>query len=129
MPESADPTTPTHPRVIVLSPDLFFGMRIRNAMKQMGYTTVIRESGSELADELAGGPASLVLIDFNAPVDWATVAEAIRSAGEMPAIAFGSHTDTDGFRQAREAGVTRVISNGAFTKQLPELVERYARSS
>jgi hypothetical protein len=119
-------TAQSLPRVIVLSRDLFFGMRIRNALKQMGFVTVIRESEAELDDELASEPAALALIDFNNPVDWSLVSGTIASH-DVPAVAFGSHTDTEAFRLAREAGVTRVISNGAFSQQLPDLIERYAR--
>jgi DNA-binding NtrC family response regulator len=119
----------TDRRVVVLSRDLFFGMRIRNALKQMGYATVLRKTETELADGLSESPAVLALIDFNTPVDWASVATTLASHTDVPVIAFGAHTDTDGFRRAREAGVTRVIANGAFSQQLPDLVKRYARDN
>lgn len=122
-----DPAQPL-PRVIVLSRDLFFGMRIRNALKQMGYVTVIRHTEADVEAELAAGPAVLVMIDFNTPVDWSAISTAIASHGDVPTLAFGPHTDTEAFRQAREAGITRVISNGAFSQQLPDLVTKYAAS-
>lgn len=123
MPDSS-PTPPSDagPRVIVLSRDLFFGMRIRTALRQMGYTTVLAETEADWAAALAAG-AALALVDFNAPVDWAALEP---SGAPVPVIAFGPHTDTEGFRQARAAGVSRVISNGAFSQQLPDLVARYA---
>lgn len=123
MPDSS-PTPPSDagPRVIVLSRDLFFGMRIRTALRQMGYTTVLAETEAAWAAALAAG-AALALVDFNAPVDWAALEP---SGAPVPVIAFGPHTDTEGFRQARAAGVSRVISNGAFSQQLPDLVARYA---
>ncbi|HYH12438.1 MAG TPA: hypothetical protein VD789_08810 [Thermomicrobiales bacterium] len=124
---TAQETAHSLPRVVVLSRDLFFGMRIRNALKQMGFATVIRKSEAELDDELAGGSAALALIDFNSPVDWTLVSGTIAAHGDLPVVAFGSHTDTEAFRLAREAGVTRVIANGAFSQQLPDLIERYAR--
>ena len=117
------------PRVAVLSRDLFFGMRIRNALKQMGYTTLLKKTEAELDSELSGEPAALVLIDFNNEVDWVTIAETIAAHSDVPVIAFGSHTDTESFRAARQAGASRVISNGAFTQQLPDLVEKYARTT
>jgi hypothetical protein len=124
-----DQTTPTSPetsrQVVVLSRDLFFGMRIRTTLRQLGYTTVLVGTEDELARVLRSVAVVLGLVDFNAPVDWDAISPSM-AAGGAPVIAFGPHTDTEGFRRAREAGAARVISNGAFSRQLPELVERYA---
>lgn len=125
---SAQEAADSLPRVIVLSRDLFFGMRIRNALKQMGFATVIRKSEVDLDAELASEPAALVLIDFNTAVEWLQVSDTIAAYSGIPVIAFGPHTDTEAFQSARNAGVTRVISNGAFSQQLPELVKKYASS-
>lgn len=128
MSDSASTDTAHHlPRVVVLSRDLFFGMRIRNALKQMEFQTDLRKTETELVDALSSGSPALILIDFNAPVDWEVVSGALATVSDVSTVAFGSHTDTDGFRKARESGVSRVISNGAFTQQLPDLVEKYSR--
>jgi hypothetical protein len=42
-------------------------------------------------------------------------------------IAFGAHTDTEGFRKAKAAGVARVIANRSLSEQLPDLIARHAR--
>jgi hypothetical protein len=123
-----DPTIPlADRRVAVLSRDLFFGMRIRNALRQMGYATVLAKTEADFTGALDDATVVLGLVDFNAPVDWPSLSPTM-AAEHVPVIAFGPHTDTDGFRRAREAGVTRVISNGAFSQQLPDLVTRYARA-
>ena len=130
MSDSASTDTAHHlPRVVVLSRDLFFGMRIRNALKQMEFQTDLRKTEAELVDALSNGSPALILIDFNVPVDWEVVSGVLATVPDVSAVAFGSHTDTDGFRKARESGVSRVISNGAFTQQFPDLVEKYARKS
>lgn len=121
------PTEP-HPIVAVLSRDLFFGMRIRNALRQMGYTTDLRKREPDLAASLDAGGCVLAFVDFNDEVDWDAIAKIIVGHPDIPVIAFGPHTDVDGFKAARAAGATRVISNGAFSQQLPDLVERYAHS-
>jgi hypothetical protein len=46
----------------------------------------------------------------------------------VPVVAFGSHTDVDGFRAAKAAGVARVVSNGEFSRSLADLVAKYART-
>jgi hypothetical protein len=131
-PVSPDPTHPqasaTESRgtVVVLSNDLFFGMRIRTVLRQLGYVVTISkdpfafQAGLSDADPLP----VLGLVDFNQPRDW----DALRPAIEIgvPVIGFGSHTDVDGFRAAKAAGVTRVVSNGEFTRSLPDLVAKYA---
>ncbi len=122
-----DTTSHDEPRVLVLTRDLFFGMRIRNALRQLGYRTDIRKTEADFAEPTSGSPAALALVDFNGDVDWTVIQRVVSADPELPVIAFGAHTDTDAFRRARESGVTRVISNGAFSQQLPDLIERYAR--
>lgn len=113
--------------VLVLSSDLFFTMRIRDALKQIGYRSQIvkNETGFQSAVRDSGQPA-LGIIDFNHGIAWDALAPVLNE-GDMPTIAFGPHKDTAGFAAARQAGVTRVISNGAFTSSLPDLVQKYAR--
>jgi hypothetical protein len=114
--------------IVVYSRDLFFGMRIRTVVGQLGYAAVTFTAVSAFADRaIAGEPApALALVDFNQPVDWAELRPVI-DAG-LPVVAFGAHTDVDGFRAAKAAGVARVVSNGDLSRSLPELVARYARS-
>ena len=119
------------PRVVVLSRDLFFGMRIRNALKQMGFATVLTKTEADLEAAITSEPSlpALALIDFNNAVHWSEIATTVKNHSELPVLAFGAHTDTDSFKVAKEAGVTRVISNGAFSQQLPELIEKHARKT
>ena len=113
--------------VVVLSRDLFFGMRIRTTLRGMGYCGVLTQDTTTFTRHLTDTNAAPVLglIDFNQPVDWNELAPAI--ATEVPILAFGAHTDIEGFRTAKEAGVTRVLANGAFSRTLPGLLEKYAR--
>lgn len=120
-----DNNLPT-PTVVVLTRDLFFAMRIRNTLKQMGYLMLLHESEGEFKTKLGESGSTLALVDFNTEVDWRTIGDAIGSHPGTAVIAFGPHTDTEGFRRAREAGVARVISNGAFSQNLSNLVERHA---
>lgn len=110
--------------VIVLSRDLFFGMRIRNALKGMGFGGKIVGTEVAFAEAASGGDVVLGIVDFNTTVNWEEIAP---SELAVTILAFGAHTDVDGFRLAKAAGVARVISNGAFSEQLPTLLDRYAR--
>ncbi|HYI24195.1 MAG TPA: hypothetical protein VD767_02205 [Thermomicrobiales bacterium] len=124
----ADPDNPPVQRglVAVLSRDLFFGMRIRTSLRKLGYIVAIAQDPATFGNHLVQGDqrASLGIVDFNGPVDWESLRLAIDSG--VPIIAFGPHTDVEGFRAARAAGVTRTISNGEFSRSLPDLAQRYA---
>ena len=113
-------------RTVVLSKDLFFGMRIRWTMQQLGYSVSLTQDSSTFLAKLSevGQTASLGFVDFNQPVSWDELASAISTG--VPIIAFGSHKDVEGFRAAKAAGVARVVSNGEFSRSLPALVEKYA---
>ena len=112
--------------VVVLSRDLFFGMRIRTSLRQLGYAVAIAQDVPTFARHLVNGDqrANLGLIDFNFPVDWAGVGKLVDTG--VPLLAFGPHKDVDGFRAAKAAGVTRTVANGEFSRSLPELTRKYA---
>lgn len=125
-----DPTTgqddsATGGRVVALSRDVFFGMRVRTVLRQLGHDLALVKTEDEATAAVSEGAPQILLVDFNQPVDW----NALRSVldGETPVLAFGSHTDVDGFRAAKDAGVSRVVSNGEFSRRLPELLEQYGR--
>jgi hypothetical protein len=112
--------------IVTFSRDLFFGMRVRTIVRKLGYDLTLTKSEAETLDALATASPVLALVDFNQPVDWPALEPLIQS--EVPVIGFGSHTDVEGFRAAKVAGVDRVVSNGDFSRNLPELIERYKTS-
>ena len=111
--------------VRALSRDVFFGMRIRTVLNQLGYDLKLCKTEGELVDAIPGSIAAL--IDFNIPVDWPALDSVLE--GDVPVIAFGSHTNVEGFRAAKAAGVTRVVSNGEFSRRLPALLTQYRRDT
>lgn len=113
------------PTIAALSRDVFFGMRMRTILRQVGYEVQLLKDEASLIDAVATGDPALVLVDFNAPVDWPALSPVI--AASVKVIAFGSHTNVDGFREAKAAMVDRVVSNGEFSRSLPDLVAKYAR--
>lgn len=113
-------------RVVVLSPDLFFGMRVRTSLRQLGYVVAIAKDPESFRALVSddGDRVVLALVDFNTPVDWTKLNNAL-SAG-IPVVAFGPHTDVEGFRAAKAAGAARVVSNGEFSRSLPALAKRHS---
>jgi hypothetical protein len=125
-PGTGEAQPPQRCMVAVLSRDLFFGMRIRTSLRALGYVVAIAQDAPAFAAHLVQGDqrACLGIVDFNFPVDWPAVRDSVRQG--VPLIAFGPHTDVEGFRAAKLAGVTRVVSNGEFSRSLPDLAQRYA---
>lgn len=116
----------SHPGMVsALSRDVFFGMRIRTVLNQLGYEMKLCKTEQELVE--TAPDAVVALVDFNIPVDWSALTPILGSA--TPVIAFGSHTNVDGFRAAKSAGVTRVVSNGEFSRRLPALLTQYQRNN
>lgn len=117
-------TPPDNLSIAALSRDVFFGMRIRTVLRNLGYNMVLCKNESELVERAA--TASLVLVDFNMPVAWDEIEVVLK--GSVPVIAFGAHTNVEGFKTAKSSGATRVISNGEFTRKLPNLLAQYLKS-
>lgn len=116
---------PRHGRIVAFSRDVFFGMRVRTILRQIGYDLALVKTEAEAMEAVSTGRTDLLLVDFNQPVAWEALAGVLQ--GETPVLAFGSHTDAEGFRAAKDAGVRRVVSNGEFSRRLPELIEQYRR--
>lgn len=116
--------------IVVLNRDLFFGVRIGNTLRGLGYRISFAPDSPVFAERIAGAepPAVLGVIDMSAGVDWERIRSLTAPAGAgTPLLVFGSHMDVEGLRAAKAAGVTRVVSNGDFHRGMIELVRRYAR--
>lgn len=106
--------------VVALSRDVFFGMRIRTVLAQLGQELRLVKTEKEAVDAVAVSAGCTLVVDFNQPVDWSLLAPVLD--GNTPVLAFGSHTDVEGFRAAKAAGVRRTVSNGEFSRRLPDLL-------
>lgn len=119
-------TSPTA-RIVLLNRDLFFGVRIRQVGAAMGYAVEITPKTDLFIERLPSEDVVLGVIDIAAAPDWELLASAIASGELAPILAFGPHKDVDGLRNAKRAGVTRVVSNGDFHKDPGSMMRRYAR--
>lgn len=109
--------------IVVLNKDLFFGVKIGNTLRALGYTVTFTKTTNEFLLKMDGSPV-LGLIDLAAGADW----DAVKAAEiASPTLVFGSHLNVEGLRAAKTAGVTRVVSNGDFHRDMVALVARYAR--
>ncbi len=115
--------------IVVLNRDLFFGVRIGNALRDAGFRVTFRPATAPFVAYLraANPPAALGLIDLGAAPDWDEVAALTGEETTTPILVFGPHKDVDGFRAAKAAGITRIVSNGEFHRDMLGLIRRYAR--
>jgi PleD family two-component response regulator len=118
----------TQSAVVVLNRDLFFGVRIANALRARGYRVEIAPTPQRFAELLREIDPVLGIIDMAAVPDWKPLKE-MASEPEIatPLLAFGPHKDIAAFRSAKEAGIDRVVSKGDFHRDMLGLVERYER--
>jgi DNA-binding NarL/FixJ family response regulator len=115
--------------IVVLNRDLFFGVKIGNILRGLGYqVTFVPATGVFVERLRAEGTAPVLgIIDMGAGVDWEAVATVTGEDARTPVLVFGSHLDVEGLRAAKAAGVRRVVSNGDFHRDMVALVRRYAR--
>lgn len=117
--------------IVVLNRDLFFGVKIGNVLRGLGYRVTFVPSTEPFVARLQASRAEAVLgiIDMGVGVEWSAIATLTGDDGPgTPILAFGSHLDVEGRRAAKAAGVTRILSNGDFHRDMVALVERYARN-
>lgn len=116
--------------IIALVPDLMFGLRVRDVLRQLGYIALVHEQAGAAQAALRADLA-LLIVDLRESVAGVTAlvqaAKALDST--LPVLAFGSHVDVERQQAARAAGCDRVVANSKFSNDLPTLVASLARKS
>jgi hypothetical protein len=115
--------------ILALIPDVFFAVTVRNTVRRLGYDPAIVKTADDLADEVTTVDPVLAVVDVAAvtsDMDWDTIGVLVQAG--LPVLAFGAHKDVEGLRAAKAAGVTRVVSNGQFHREMGDLILRYATS-
>jgi DNA-binding NarL/FixJ family response regulator len=105
--------------IVALTADLMFAARIRGAAP----AAVAVHSLARLL-EVVGAETWLVLVDLQAR-DAVVALEQVRSAAPSArVVAFAPHVLEEVLAQAQAAGADRVMTRGAFVRELPRLVRR-----
>jgi hypothetical protein len=113
--------------VLLLIPDVFFAVTVRNTVRRIGYDPHILKRTEDLMVAAGEHQAVLAVVDLaavGAESEWDDIGDLVNDG--LPVLVFGSHKDVDGLRAAKAAGVTRVVSNGQFHREMPDLIQRYA---
>ena len=114
--------------IVVLNRDMMFGIQIANVLRASGFRVVPTSTTRSFVDRLldSTSPAVLGIVNMVALVDWELIGAMMAGDAPPPVLAFGPHVNAPLWRSARGAGVTRVVSNGDFHRDMLSLVERYA---
>jgi hypothetical protein len=116
-------------RILFLNRDLMTGIKVANTAAALGFA-IERCSDSQVFSERlqdASSPWALAIIDMNLAIDWGVIGALLQAEDSLPPIlGFGPHVDVEGRKAAKSAGLTRIVSNGDFHRQMPNLIERYA---
>ena len=109
--------------ILLMAPDLLFGVKIANIVKQHGANPRHARSGDDFLAALQSENPSAAVVDLNNRNDVRPLIQAAAEAG-VPVFAFGSHIDTEGIKRARAAGARKVVANSAMAEALPKWLER-----
>lgn len=123
-------TTKERGVIIAVIKDVFFGITVRNTIKRLNYEPQIIKTAQTLMDTVAVYDPSLVIVDLQVIEDesaWDYITATRKQ--DVPVLVFGPHKDVEGLRAAKQAGVSRVVANSQFHREMPVLIERYVREA
>ncbi len=145
------------PLILALVSDLFFATQIENAVKALGYRVQWIERGEDvepnssttgpatrLGEPLTGRGAgfiarlvewqpALVIVELSSTAipwpEWIAALKSSAATRRIPVVAFGPHADLVLSTRAIDVGCDAVLAKSRFVTALPELIQKYARST
>jgi CheY-like chemotaxis protein len=113
----------------VLTDDVFFSSKIREAAKSQGLAADFIKSTDGLIERLASHPPSLIIIDLNCrklePVRLISEIKSNPSLKGVFMIGYLPHVETDLKRMASEAGCDMVLPRSRFAREAGEILMRF----
>ena len=118
--------------VAVLVQDLFFAVRLSDALHAMGYRGLPVQDETELRATLTRERPHLVILDLQAhgirPQAVVKAAHETVPGRVVPVLAFGPHADVKKREEALLAGCQRVVPKSVIAAELPQLVKSMLRA-
>ncbi|MDQ3326894.1 MAG: hypothetical protein M3506_00020 [Chloroflexota bacterium] len=108
--------------IFALVPDVFFGSRLSDSARSLGYDLRRVSTPEALLAALSGPQPPLVIVDLSHAAGH--LPEIAAAAGQARLVAFGPHVDTEGQRAAREAGFHEVVPNSRLAREGAALLAR-----
>jgi CheY-like chemotaxis protein len=109
----------------MLIPDLFFSVRVADAVRALGHTPREVSDAAALLSAAREGVAAIV-IDTQTRSDWQAAVQTLKAdptTATIPILAFGPHVDVAASRAAVGAGCDRIVTRGKFSSELPQLLQ------
>ena len=122
-------SAPTLPLILLVSDDLLFPSRIREALRDLPYRlqTTGSESGLNASIE-AESPAAIVVNltarSYDPLALIACTVKRIRRPHAIPLLAFAGHVEAEKQAAARAAGADKVAANSSVSLHFPALLAR-----
>ena len=121
----------TAPLGLLLSDDMIFTSRITGTARDLGLGIKAATSIRELIAHATQQAPTCVIVDLaNPSLGIRELIEQLRAAcTQMPrVVAYGSHVDTAGLEEARDAGCDVVLPRSKFVQELPRAMLDWMRS-
>ncbi len=114
--------------VLSVATDLMFTSKISGTARAVGLTAATVSNLAALRAALASGDVKVVFVDMSMPTE--ITCDAIAASREVATtIAFYSHVQTQLREAAESAGAHEVMPRSRFVTELPEMLERIAKTS
>lgn len=118
--------------IVYCCADLIFATKVRSTCESLAVVSrpardaqMLQKRLDRIDDGKPNDAVALVLVDLDIGEG---ALELIRTArahdADLPIVAWGPHVAVDLLNAAGEAGATKVMARGAFTAQLPQIVEQ-----
>jgi CheY-like chemotaxis protein len=119
--------TTTGKRIVAGVPDLFFATKIGATARHLGIRVDFAETQDKLLAKISDPPA-MIIVDLGA-ANWTPLSliEKIKAdplLSETPVVGFANHERSDLMDGAKAAGCDQVLTRGAFSNGLPEILRR-----
>ncbi|MFQ5874278.1 MAG: response regulator [Dehalococcoidia bacterium] len=117
--------------LVALGDNLFFTGKIDNVAGQLEYRMEVAQNPLELTQKVGQDRPDLIILDLSTEeVDWAETIKGLKAASpDTPILAFGPHTEEQLLKDASEAGCDAVVTKGAFSRELPDLIRKLGGDS
>jgi len=121
--------------IVYCCSDLIFATKIRSTADSLGIASRPARNGKMLTDRLdqvddgkTNDPVVGVLVDMDLGATALELIKLVKSRESgPPVVAFGAHVATELLAGATQQGADFVMPRGAFTAQLPAILERLGK--
>lgn len=110
--------------LLLLIPDLFFGVKVADAARALGFATRDVASAPALPAAARAGVAGII-VDTQVRSDWQAAVRALKAdpaSANIPVLAFAPHVDVAATRAAVAVGCDRIVTRGKLASELPSLL-------